>query len=267
MDLDAAADELYGVSPEEFVGTRVRLVAAARQVKDRELAKQIGQLRKPTRTGWLVNVLSRAEPERVQELLDLGPALADAQQRGSGADLRRLSTERRATVDALARRTLELGRDRGYQAPEGAHQEVAQTLQAALGDPGVADLLRTGRLTQATTYGGFGMADLGAGPALTLVAPTVEPEPEPEAERRRAEAEAVLDQARAALAAGVAESERATAEADRLADQVESLRSQLTEAEAAEVAGRATARAARKQLTELRHAVEEAERASNEAVP
>lgn len=257
MDLEAAADILYGVSPEEFVEQRSRLVTEARAAKDRESAKLIGQLRRPTRTGWLVNVLARAEPGRITDLLDLGRALADAQQRRSGPDLRRLSNQRRTTVDSLARRALELGRDLGYQAPDAAHQEVAQTLQAALGDPEVADLLRRGRLTQATSYGGFGMGAAAAEPS--------------ELDRRRAEAEqrnrqaeagqaeaARVEAARVALEAGAAETERATAEADRLADQVESLRSQLAEAEAAEQTARAAARAARKHLTDLRQAVAEA---------
>lgn len=257
MDLEAATDTLYGVSPEEFVEQRSRLVAEARAAKDRESAKLIGQLRRPTRTGWLVNVLARAEPGRITDLLDLGRALGDAQQRRSGPDLRRLSNQRRTTVDSLARRALELGRDLGYQAPDAAHQEVAQTLQAALGDPAVADLLRRGRLTQAISYGGFGMGAAAAEPS--------------ELDRRRAEAgqrnreaeaaqvEAARVEARAALEAGTAETERATAEADRLADQVESLRSQLAQAEAAEQTARAAARAARKHLTDLRRAAEEAD--------
>ena len=273
MDLEAAADILYGVSPEEFVEQRSRLVTEARAAKDRESAKLIGQLRRPTRTGWLVNVLARAEPGRITDLLDLGQALADAQQRSSGPDLRRLSNQRRTTVDSLARRALELGRNLGYQAPEAAHQEVAQTLQAALGDPEVADLLRRGRLTQATSYGGFGMGDLTAAlAASTLSEPSeldgrrAEAEPSSrEAEAARVEAarvEAARVEARAALEAGAAETQRATAEADRLADQVERLRSQLAEAEAAEQTARAAARAARQHLTDLRQATEESDQAA-----
>ena len=44
MDLDAAADELYGVDPDAFVPTRTRLVAEARAAKDRPLAMAIGAL-------------------------------------------------------------------------------------------------------------------------------------------------------------------------------------------------------------------------------
>ncbi len=79
------------------------------------LAKQIGQLRRPTRSAWLVNVLARAEPERMAELLELGAALQQAQQRMAGDDLRRLSKERRTLIDSLSRRAVELGRRAGLR--------------------------------------------------------------------------------------------------------------------------------------------------------
>lgn len=267
MDLDSAADELYGVSPEDFVARRKELVARARQAKDRELVRQIGELRKPTRTGWLVNVLARTEPERVSELLALGHALADAQQRSSGPDLRRLSAQRRTLVDALARRSLELGRELGYQAPDAAHQEVAQTLQSALGDQKVAELLHRGRLTQAASYGGFGMGDLSGALAASLPDPPAEPEaelepgPDPEAVRRARETQEVADRARHELADAETVAEQATARADELADRVAELSSQLAESETAERTARDDARAARKRVTELRRAAEAADRA------
>ena len=65
-------------------------------------------------------------------------------------------------MDALARRAVELGREHGYNAPDAAMQEVGQTLQTALGDHEIADLVRAGRLTQAVTYGGFGPTDLAS---------------------------------------------------------------------------------------------------------
>ena len=70
--------------------------------------------------------------------------------------------QRRKAVDALARRAVELGGESGYTAPDGAVQEVGQTLQTALGDPEIGELVRAGRLTQAVTYGGFGPTDLAS---------------------------------------------------------------------------------------------------------
>ena len=117
MDLQGAADQLYAISPDDFVAQRTALVAEARAAKDRPLAKEIGQLRRPTRSAWLVNVLARAEPERLTELLELGTALQQAQQRMAGDELRRLSKERRTLIDSLSRRAGELGTSRSTPPP------------------------------------------------------------------------------------------------------------------------------------------------------
>ena len=280
MDLETAANELYALSPDDFIERRQQLVAEARQAQDRQLATEIGRLRRPTRSAWLINLLARREPEAVSALLELGSALQDAQQRMAGDELRQLSAERRKTVDALARRAVELGGEHGYSAPEGAKQEVGQTLQTALGDPEIADLLRAGRLTQAVTFGGFGPTDLASalGASLPTKAPSqpekpVPAEPAPPADpKQRREAENAAKQAheRAAAARKAAETaeeaaETATQRADELADQVESLRSQLRQAESAEREARETARAARKHYQELRQAAASAEQMATAA--
>ena len=280
MDLETAANELYALSPDDFIERRQQLVAEARQARDRQLATEIGRLRRPTRSAWLINLLARREPEAVSALLELGSALQDAQQRMAGDELRQLSAERRKTVDALARRAVELGGEHGYSAPEGAKQEVGQTLQTALGDPEIADLLRAGRLTQAVTFGGFGPTDLAS--ALGASLPTKTPsqpakpvpaEPAPPADpkqRREAEKAAKEARERAAAARKAAETaeeaaESATQRADELADQVESLRSQLRQAESAEREAREAARAARKHYQELRQAAASAEQMATAA--
>ena len=285
MDIKTAADELYALSPDDFIERRKQLVAEARQGRDRELAIQINQLRRPTRSAWLINLLAHQEPEALTALLELGAALQDAQQRMAGDELRQLSAERRKMVDTLARRAVELGRDDGYNAPEGAVQEVGQTLQSALGDPEIADLIRAGHLTQAVTYGGFGPTDLASAlgaslPTRTPSEPKEKPAPaEPAAatdpEQRR-QAEKAANQARERATAtrkdadsAEAEAEAATQRADELADQVESLRTQLRQAEAAEREARETARAARKHYQQLRQialSAEQAALAADEAV-
>ena len=281
MDLETAAKELYALSPDDFIERRRQLVAEARQARDRELANQIGQLRRPTRSAWLINLLAHHEPEPLNALFELGTALQDAQQRMAGDELRQLSAQRRRTVDALAQRAVELGREHGYNAPDGAVQEIGQTLQSALGDPEIADVLRAGRLTQAVTYGGFGPTDLASalGASLSTKTPTeptqkpalAEPAAAPDPkQRRQAEKAAKQAQERASAAREAAESaeaeaEAATQRADELAEQVESLRSQLRQAEAAEREAREAARGARKHYQELRQAAASAEQAATAA--
>ena len=273
MDLDEAADQLYAVSPEEFMARRTALAAEAKESGDRALAKQIAALRKPTRSAWLVNLVVRAEPDRVTELRELGTALQQAQQQMDGDELRRLSKQRRTMIDSLSRRAAELGADQGYDPPDSAVQEVSQTLQAALGDPSVAEVVHAGRLHQAVAYGGFGPDDLGSAMAASLSWATTadagkakgaaEPEQDEAPIRARTEkakqARVEADAARAAAEEAEMAAEEATAHADELADQVESLRSQLREAENAEREAREQARAARKRYTELRREAAAAE--------
>lgn len=279
MDLDTVADELYLASPDDFVGQRNRLVAEARAAGDRALAREVGQLRRPTRAGWLVNLLAQTESEQITTLLALGPALADAQQRRSGEDLRRLSRERRLAVDGLAARAVALGAEHGYRAPDGAVQEIAQTLQAALGDPAVAELVRRGRLTQTTTWAGFGPVDLTAGPIdpgaesprpAAADGPDADadedrPGTDPEAERRATETRERWEGLRTELGEAETDAEEATAHADELAEQVESLRVQLRATEEVEAAARERARATRRRAAELRTTATDAERAAEAA--
>ena len=278
MDLQTATDELYGLSPDEFIERRQQLVTAARGAKDRQLATQIGKLRRPTRSAWLINLLARQERDDVTALLELGTALQEAQQRMAGDELRQLSAQRRKSVDALARRAVELGREQGYSAPDGATQEVSQTLQTALGDADIAELVRTGTLTQAVTYGGFGPTDLASALGASLPtqaprqpakkeappepAPTLDPKQRREAEKAAAEARERARAARKAAEEAESEAEAATQHADELADRVESLRSQLRQTEAAEREARDAARTARKHYQELRQAALSAEQAA-----
>jgi hypothetical protein len=301
MDLDSAAEVLYAGSPDDFIERRTALVAQARAAKDRALAKQIGALRRPTRTAWLINLLARRAAEEVSRLLALGSDLQDAQRRMAGAELRQLSEERRHLVDRLARQAVRLGAEQGYTAPDSAVQEVSQSLQAALGDPAVAEQLRSGRFTAAASYGGFGPSDLMAAMAASLPAghgsstpdaqsasdPGAAAEPPPDAgaervqepdddrataeERRRraarvAEAEAAWEAARAALDEAESAANQATAHADELADRIEELRVELRRTEAEETAAREAARAARRAHQEARRVATAAQHAREAAL-
>jgi len=85
VTVEEVADALYALPPEDFTAART---AAARA--DKPNAKQINALRRPTVGAWLVNVLARREHQLLDQLLALGPALAEAQQAGQGDALREL---------------------------------------------------------------------------------------------------------------------------------------------------------------------------------
>lgn len=283
MDLDSVADELYAVVPDEFMALRIQRAADARDAGERALAKEIASLRRPTKSGWLVNLLARRAPEELQSLIDLGEALREAQEHLRGPDLRRLSAERHRAVDALARRAASLASEAGQSTSEAVRQEVAGTLQAALADPSAAEVVLAGRVVSSITYGGFGTIDLGGAPTVTRrggstkatkAAPTgrttSDVETRAAAERQTAieeaegahavlaEALAAAERSRDAAAADAAEAE--ATEVD-VRQQVDDLRSDLQQAEEA-LTEAETARAATQEA--LGHTEQERDRARHD---
>ncbi|WP_409474345.1 hypothetical protein [Streptomyces sp. HC307] len=103
MDLDAVADELYGLRPEDFVAARDARAAAVRKAGDRALAEKIAGLRRPSLSAWASNLLVREQPGEVEPLLRLGEGLRRAHQELDGAQLRELSRRQRFLISALSR--------------------------------------------------------------------------------------------------------------------------------------------------------------------
>ncbi|MGW0042225.1 hypothetical protein [Rhodococcus sp. NPDC003348] len=178
MDFDSTADELYGVEPSEFVAARGAAVASAKAAGDKALAKELAGLRKPTTTGWALNLLVRDHPEGVARLLDLGSTLRAAQQALRGEELRSLTAQRAAVLSALTDRAAAAARERGRELTEIVLREVGQSLSAALADPEIGADLRSGRMLGAVSYSGFGPALIAAVPTPTEPT-TAETEPEP----------------------------------------------------------------------------------------
>ncbi|MHA6618027.1 hypothetical protein [Pseudonocardia sp. DLS-67] len=224
--LNDAADELYAVPPDEFIGARDAAVATARERGDRELAKAIGRLRRPTKAAWLANLLARRRAAQLEGLLALATGLADAQRTLDGTALRQLSSKRHQLVAAMAREAGRLAQEAGDPAAESVLRELQGILDAALARPEIAEQVRSGRLTRTLSYTGFGPeADPGAAPA-----PPTRPAPRPE-EAPEAGDDGTEDDGDGA--AERARRERLRAERDRRAEA-------LTAAEDEEAAARAT---------------------------
>lgn len=233
------ADELYGLDPSEFVTARRAAVASAKKSGDAALAKQLGALRKPTTTGWALNLLVRADRGSIDGLLDLGATLRSAQQALRGDELRTLAARRGAVVSALADRAADLAEQRGHRLTESARREIGQSLSAALADPDVAADLRRGRMLGAVSYSGFGPAALVSVPAPVDRPPkTPVPDETPSAdaaqeERRRARAAALdsLKEAEALVRDTASDLEEAAAREEATARRVDEVRSALERAE------------------------------------
>lgn len=145
------AEQLYGLPPEQFTAARD---AAARAV-DSQDRPAVKALRRPTVSAWVVNRLRREQGGLLEQLLQLGPALAAAQAQRSGADLRALGRQRRELVQQVTASALH-----DVDASASVRTEVEQTLEAALADPAAADAVRSGALVRPLAFAGFGGVDL-----------------------------------------------------------------------------------------------------------
>jgi hypothetical protein len=153
-----ALDGLYQGPLEEFTAAR------------NELAKELGSdwvkgLQKPSRAAWLVNQLAARKADEVASLLRLGSDLRAAQEEmlaGSPdrAKLREAAQREQRTVDSLTRAAEAIGREHGVGAQ--VLTRVGETLQAAAGDPEVAQAIEAGRLTRERRAASVGLIGTAA---------------------------------------------------------------------------------------------------------
>ncbi|HEY5935624.1 MAG TPA: hypothetical protein VIU61_13335 [Kofleriaceae bacterium] len=234
--LDAIAVELYALPPDDFTAARNARAAAA----DRSLAARVKTLRKPTAAAWAVDLLAR--DGQLAEALELAGALREAQDDLDGAELARLSRQRRALVAALATQAVDLAAERGVAVSAAARADVEKTINAAVMDAAAAAAVMTARLVRPLEASGFDAVDVSdaVGGSLPGVPDAPPPTRDDLAERRaRKEAErAVRDAERAAgeadreLAKIDAKLTKARERSDHLRERIDDLRAELTRFEA-----------------------------------
>jgi hypothetical protein len=156
VDLDAVADELYGLWPGEFTAARTEREKEARAAGDKELARQVKALGRPTTVGWLANRLVRDHGDELQPLLELGDALREATAVLQGEELRALSQQQHQLVAALVRQARRDAAGAGHRVGEDAARGLEETLRAALADADLSAQLAAGRLTGGLQHSGFG---------------------------------------------------------------------------------------------------------------
>jgi Skp family chaperone for outer membrane proteins len=156
LDFEEIADELYGLRPDEFTAARDEHVARARAEEEKALARDLGKLRRPTQTAWLVNQLWRDQRSEVEELLDLTDEFGAAMAAGDGRRLQALTVTRREVEGRLVQRATALAADAGVAASADVLREVQETLGAALVSSEAAGQVRSGRLVRPLAYSGFG---------------------------------------------------------------------------------------------------------------
>jgi hypothetical protein len=154
-ELDEIVRELYVLPPTDFVAARNELVRQARAAGSKDVAERLQQLRRPTRSAWLVNLLAR-DQAAMQRLSALGRELRDAQTGLARTELRNLAEQRRQLIADLLDRTRAYASEGGMQMTPTVLSEVEATLQAALVDLAGALTIRNGRLVRPLSHSGFG---------------------------------------------------------------------------------------------------------------
>lgn len=290
MEIEDVADELYGLTPEEFTAARNARAKAAKGDGDRELAAAVTALRKPTAGAWLLNQLVREHRGDVDGVLELGIRLRAAQGTLGAADLRALDAQRRQLTRAVAQQAVAMAVSADRKVSAQVTADVEETLRSAMVDPDAGAALATGLLTDTFSSNGLEPVDVSrvvalgggagrvTGRASTRTATTSDAAAQARAERSAralADAQRGVEAAEEDLRTAREESEQATqtaVEARRRREEVESrvadVRRRLADLEkqvaassdAEDVARRAQVSATRAE----RAAVESASRARHE---
>jgi hypothetical protein len=167
VELHEVAVELYALAPAQFTAARNEAARRARRDGDRGLAAELAALPRPTAAAWAVNLLVRQERAEIEQLLELGGALREAQRALTGEDLRALNRQQHQLLLEVRRRAERAARVHGHPLSGPVAQHVQATLHAAMADPAAADAVRTGLLVADLESTGFGPVDVAgavAGP-------------------------------------------------------------------------------------------------------
>ena len=238
------ADDLYGLTPAEFTAARNLVVREVKDAADPELAARVLALRKPSPAAWAVNLLARSRADELEQLATLGETMREAQDDLDREQLATLTRQRRALVAALAREASDLARDSRHNLTASVVEEVAQTLQAALGDAPAASAVRSGRLIrplEGTGVEAVDLTDAVAAPDASMVsAVRAAPHRAPvrdlaaaraakEAEKRAADAEAEVRSFERRIEQVAATRDRLDARLADLEEQVRGVEDELRE--------------------------------------
>ena len=256
-------DELYAVTPEEFVAARNALAKELKAAGAKEDAAAVAKLRRPSVTAWALNKVARTDADLVAAALDAGERLrvaSDDAVAGRPEGLREATAAERAAGGAVAKVA---GALLGARASS-LQAAVLGTLRVAALDATVADELRRGVLTTEHEQPGFGFGlDLGDSPVVERTArpaakkaasrPTLRAVPDLEPDGDEAEDDAVSREAAKAERAAAREGERRRRKeqlarqrtADRLATEADRLAKEADDAEAAGVDARRLSEEAR----------------------
>ena len=174
--LNDTIDRLYGLPVDEFTPARDAAAKERRGEGDREGAEVLKRLRKPNLVAWSLNRVRRAEPGVVDELLNAGERLQEAQRKlvsgGERGLLRDAAADERALVGRVADLAAAELRTVGHAANADTLSKLFATLHAAASNDDVRARVANGRLISDHELSDLGLGDSGA---LVATAPRATP--------------------------------------------------------------------------------------------
>ena len=281
---DGLIAELYALPLEEFTSARDGLAKRLRADGDRDRANDVKALRKPTVTAWAINRVRDRNRERVDDLLEAGARLRDAQEHvvdsGDRSVLRNAGARERELVEALVESAAGELEASGHAATPAIRSRLFATLHAAVGDEEARAQLTAGCLVRDYELSGLGLglglSDSGAAAAVPERRSRSR-EPSAPSEQRQRDIAAAREQveqaivARAEAGKQLAAAEReARAAAAELADAEDRLRQAalaVEHAQSALTSATETLESARVRRDRVDEAVAERERALASLLP
>jgi hypothetical protein len=190
--LDDVRHALYAGPRATFVERRKELAGEARRGGDRDAAKLIGEMRKPTAAAHVVNLLAHTDDASLQDLVELGASIRRAMAEGDDPEVRALLQGRAAALSKTVAQVRKIARANGEPVSGAVGDQIAQTLRAAMASDDAAAAVRDGTLAEALDEPGFG------GFSIESAARAPSPKPSPKSSGRgksQPKAEPAVDRA------------------------------------------------------------------------
>ena len=252
-DLRSIARELYGLPLAEFIAARK---AAADGAASKDLTKQVKELRKPSAAAWAVNALARERAELVEEVVELGEQLRDAQADSDGSRTRLLDRARRDLTRQAIDEASALAKASGGTLSGPAAAGVEETLRAAMTDPDAADAVQDGLLVTTFAASPFEPVDLTDVVAIP---------PEGARPRTKKVNQGPTQLERKRLEVAEAKAEKARRKAKTAADELESLVEERDEVQAELAELRKKAKEIEREIADTERALDRADTAADQA--
>lgn len=160
------AEELRSAPPREFVAARRALAARLTAEGNREEARRIAKLPRPSPVTWALNRSATARPRELAALAEAVDRLRRAQL-GQG-DLRAATEAYRAAFEPVARAARDALEGAGQRASAALDRRLRSTLLAAVADRNLRADLSAGRLESEHADPGFAVLSGGPIPAAFL---------------------------------------------------------------------------------------------------